>query len=260
MKKLVQILLLLFIAAGMYSCYNFPFMIIGTGQVVSQEFSLPAFTAIADETVIDVEIVQGDSQKVIAEGNENMLNFIELKVVNNKLHVDLAPGSYSSFELKLYVTVPSLQEIDLESTGNVYTEGFTGLQSLKLKSSSTGKIVADGTFEIDGDLVIKSSSTGSISLNANCKDIEAHLSGTGSINIEGSCSSQDVSISGTGNYNAFDLSSVECAVETNSTGNARVNVSDDLEVTIHSVGNVYYKGNPRISIHDSSIGDLIDAN
>lgn len=260
MKKLAQILTIVVLTVSMYSCYDFPIMVAGTGPIISQEFDLPSFDAIADETVIDIEIVQGDSQKVVAEGNENMMNFIELNVINDKLHVDLANGSYSHFKLKVYITVPTLQEVELESTGDINIEGFKELKSLKLKSTSTGKITTDGTFDIDGDLDLVSSSTGSINLAVNCKNIEARLSSTGSINIEGNCVNQDVTISGTGDYNAFDLFSEECVVETNSVGDAKVNVSEELDVTISSVGNVYYKGNPRVSVHDSSIGDLIHSN
>jgi hypothetical protein len=260
MKKIAQILTIVLLTTGMYSCFYFPVMITGTGPIVKQEFSLESFNAIADETVIDVEIVKGDSQKVVAEGNENMINFLQLKVVNNKLHVDLVPGCYGLFELKLYVTVPTLKEIDLQSTGNISTEAFSELPSLKMKSSSTGTITTEGTFVVNGDVLLESTSTGNINLNVNCENIDVNMTSTGSISIEGRCESQEVSISGTGNYDAFDFLSEECTIETSSTGNARVNVSDQLNATISSVGSIYYKGNPRISVHDSSIGKLIHSN
>jgi hypothetical protein len=260
MKKLVQILAVILVTVSMYSCYDFPLMISGTGPIVTQEFDLTSFDEISAETVIDVEIVQGDTQKVIAEGNENMMNFLELKVINNKLYVDLTHGNFTNFKLKVYVTVPTIKKIETECTGDIYIEGFTGLQSLKLKSSSTGKITSEGTFEINGNLEIVSSSTGNISLIANCEEVKARSSGTGNITIEGSCIFQEVSLSGTGNYNAYDLISEECEVETSGTGDAKVNVSEQLDVTINGVGSVYYKGNPRINVQDSSIGDLIHKN
>jgi len=260
MKKLAQILTVVLLTVSMYSCYDFPVMIAGTGPVITQEFDLPSFDAVAAETVIDVEVVQGDSQKVVAEGNENMMNFIQLNVVNNKLHVDLVHGSYSNFKLKVFVTIPTVREVEVESTGDITIEGFKGLKSLKMKSTSTGRINTEGTFEIDGELNLVSSSTVNINVDVNCRDIEVRMSSTGNVNIEGNCFTQDVTVSGTGNYNAFDLISEECVVETNSVGDARVNVSEDLDVTISSIGNVYYKGNPRVSIHDTSIGDLIHSN
>jgi hypothetical protein len=257
MKKLAQILTIVLLTVSMTSCWDFPIMITGSGPIVSQEFDVASFDKVEATTVIDVEIVQGDSLKVVAEGNENIMNYLDIKVVNNKLRVDLVHGSFGHFDMKVYVTMPTVSEIEIESTGDIYAEGFTGLRSLKVRSSSTGKFTSDGIFEIDGNLDIVSSSTGSITLDANCQDIDARLSSTGSITIGGTCAYQNIDLNSTGNYNAYELLSKECVVETSGTGDAKVNVSDDLDVTIRSVGNVYYKGNPRINIQDSSIGDLI---
>jgi len=257
MKKLAQILAIVLVTVSMTSCWDFPIMITGTGPIVTQEFDVASFDKVEAATVIDVDIVQGDSIKVVAEGNENIMNYLEIKVVNNKLRVDLVHGSFGNFDMKVYVTMPTVSEIEIESTGDIYAEGFTGLRSLKVKSSSTGKFSSDGIFDIAGDLNIVSSSTGSISLDVNCQDIDARISSTGSVTIAGNCTFQTIDLNSTGNYNAYELVSKECVVESSGTGDAKVNVSDDLDVTIRSVGNVYYKGNPRININDSSIGDLI---
>jgi len=260
MKKLAQILAIVLVTVSMTSCWDFPIMITGSGPIVTQEFDVAPFDKVEAATVIDVEIVQGDSLKVVAEGNENIMNYLEIKVVNNKLRVDLVHGSFSHFDMKVYITMPTVSEIDIESTGDIYAEGFTGLRSLKVRSSSTGKFTSDGIFDIAGDLDVVSSSTGSITLDANCQNIDARLSSTGSITIGGTCNYQSIDLSSTGNYNAYDLLSEECTVETSGTGDSKVNVSEQLDVTIRSVGNVYYKGNPRVNIEDYSIGDLIRYN
>jgi hypothetical protein len=258
MKKIAQTLAVILICLNMSSCFHpFPLMISGTGPIVSQTFELAPFDEISSETVIDIEVVQGETQEVIVEGNENMMNFIELKVVNNKLHVDLVNGSYNHFELKVYVTIPTLKEVELESTGNVYLGEFTNLESLNLYSSSTGNIKAEGTFEIENELNVRSSSTGNISMNMNCDRVEAQASGTGNITLKGSCNDQHVTLEGTGNYNAFDLLSNKCTVTTNGIGDAKVNVSDVLNAKIRSVGSIYYKGDPKVYVQDSSIGKLI---
>lgn len=242
---------------GMYSCYCIPFGISGSGPIVTREFKLASFDEIASETVIDIEIVQGDTQKVIVEGHENMMNFIELKVLNNKLFVDLKDGSYTHFELKVYVTIPTLKEVELESTGNVYIGEFTNLESLNLYSSSTGNIDAEGVFEIENELNVRSSSTGNIFMKFNCDEVDVRATSTGNVTLKGSCNIQQVELDGTGNYNAFDLFSKECTVSTDGTGDARVNVSDILNAKIRSVGSIYYKGNPKVNVQDSSIGSLI---
>ena len=57
MKKLAQILTVVVLTLSMYSCYDFPVMIAGTGPVVTKEFTVESFDKVVAETVIDVEIV-----------------------------------------------------------------------------------------------------------------------------------------------------------------------------------------------------------
>ncbi|HNW51608.1 MAG TPA: head GIN domain-containing protein [Prolixibacteraceae bacterium] len=257
MKKIAQIFLFIFAGTSLFSCLDFPLCISGTGPIVTQTFDLEPFDKVEDGTVVDVEIVQGDSQKVVVEGNENMMNYIELQVINNKLHIDLIHGSFSHFKLKVYITVPTLREVEAESTGDIHLDEFIGLESLNLYSTSTGNIHADGVFEIENKLRVKSSSTGNISIAANCYQVEVESTSTGNISIKGNCHLQEVELHGTGNYNAFDLNSEECTILTNGTGDARVTVSEELDAKIHSIGSIYYKGNPRVNIQDTSIGKLI---
>jgi hypothetical protein len=41
---------------------------------------------------------------------------------------------------------------------------------------------------------------------------------------------------------------------------AKVNVSEVLNAKIRSIGSIYYKGDPKVYVQDSSIGKLISAN
>ena len=260
MKRIAQIFTIILVSLSMTSCFHFPLSISGSGPIVTQTFDLASFDEIASETVIDVEVVQGDSQKVVAEGNENMMEFIELKVINNKLHVDLRSGCYNHFEMKVYVTMPTIREVELESTGNVYLSEFTNLKSLNLYLSSTGNINFDGLTEIENKLNVRNSSTGNIFMNMNCDEVEVHATSTGNVTLKGSCNTQQVDLNGTGNYNGFELFSKECSVTTNGTGDAKVNVSDILNAKIRSIGSIYYKGDPKVYVQDSSIGKLIWSN
>lgn len=261
MKRILVIITIVLVNMSLSSCVHFQFFgIVGSGPIVTRNFDLSNFDQIESQTVIDVEVAQGDSFRVVAEGHENIMDYLELRVINHKLTVDLMHGSYNHFEMKIYVTMPVLNKLSVQSTGNAYLNEFTGLESLTIIDNSTGNIVCDGTFEIQNNLEIKSRSTGNIRLGVNCDEIEASVSSTGNITLNGSCNYQDVYLSCTGNYNAFDLSSKECNVETNGTGDARITVSDVLNATIRSVGSIYYKGNPSVHIQDYSIGNVIGSN
>jgi hypothetical protein len=43
-------------------------------------------------------------------------------------------------------------------------------------------------------------------------------------------------------------------------GDCKVRVKENLDVDISSIGNVYYRGNPEITLSDSGLGALINDN
>lgn len=259
MKKLTLITLFALMTVGMTSCFfdHTPFCMTGGGAIVTKEFDLESFNSISAETVYDIEIVQGNEQKVIAEGHENMMSQLDLRVINNHLGCDLINDCYSSFKMKLYITVPEIKNVEVTSTGDITIKEFKGLKSLDLTSTSTGNIIAEGNFKIEDNLVIKSTSTGDIEIDVETDEINTYMSSTGNVSISGTCNVQTIDLTSTGDYNGYNLYSKDCSVVSSGTGNTYVYVENNLDVVISSVGDVLYKGSPRVHVSDSSVGSLI---
>lgn len=263
MKKILLIGITIALLAGIQSCYvhfDDGFCLPGNGNIVSQDFVLSDFNSIENQTVIDVEVVQGDEQMVTVEGDQNIIDQLELYVHGNELSIDLREGCYKNFNLKIYVTIPDLEQVAVKSTGNVYINDFENLKNLSLSTSSTGDIIGIGTLEVLNLTELKTSSTGNIKLELYTDNLIAEMSSTGNLTLVGSCSDQNIEMSGTGNYKAYDFESETCYVKVSGTGDAKVNVSDKLTARISSVGNVYYMGSPVLSINDNGVGDLIQVN
>lgn len=110
----------------------------------------------------------------------------------------------------------------MRSTGDIEINEFTGTANLTVVNSKTGNIIAKANFP---DLV---------NLNIN--------------------------LNSAGSYKGFLITAINCTVKNNSAGKAEVRVDDNLDVTINSAGNVYYKGNPTITLQRNSVGRLINAN
>ena len=259
--KLFFALLMIVSLFGLQSCIDHYhgglFIMTGSGPIVSEEVELTEFTGVAANTVIDVEIVQGDEQLVLVEGHENMIEMMDLYVSRGILNVDLKPGSYSNFKLKVFVTVPMLESLAVESTGSILVGAFDNFTNLNVSVRSTGKISSDGILVIDDMLEISTSSTGNVELDVEVSEIAAKVGGTGNVTLTGSCIEQSVELSSTGNYRAYQLYSETCEIVSNSVGDAKVNVTESLDAYINSVGNVYYKGNPKVFVNDRGVGDLV---
>jgi hypothetical protein len=100
--------------------------------------------------------------------------------------------------MKIYITIPTLESVVVNSTGDVKVGDFKNLESLDLSSNSTGDLTVDGTLEVEDELVIKNRSTGAINVDVNAKEIHAVLSSTGDVMVSGNCYSQSVELSSTG--------------------------------------------------------------
>lgn len=261
MKTQILIILCLIVSiAGMQSCIDpyFPVnnCIKGYGQIVSEEIPLNEFNSVISKTVVDVEIIQGDEQKVIVEGHENMIHELELLVYNGSLKVDLNGGCYNNFSLKVYITIPNIETLKVESTGNIKVGEFDNLETLNLFVDGTGDIVSDGPISVDGLLQIETESTGKINFDVTADEVRAYLDGTGNVTLFGSCNSQFIETEGTANYKAYEFDSEFCDVYSDGVGDVKVFVTKTLDVSINSVGSVYYKGNPQIHVYDDGVGDL----
>lgn len=263
MKVLRLIILASVLITGMQSCYfsyhEDSFCISGRGNIVSEEIFVDDFNAIVNQTVVDVIIEQGDVQSVEIEGHQNMIDEMKLSVNDDQLFIGLQNKCYNDFRLTVYITVPDLKEIKLQSTGDVEIGDFNHLSSLHLSLSSTGDIIGTGVLEIDNTLEIDGNSTGDVLLEVYTNEVLTDISGTGDINLSGSCTYQNIDMSGTADYKAYDLESELCDVRCAGTGDAKVNVSDELNVTIRSTGDVYYIGSPTINLTNTGVGDLIKA-
>lgn len=262
--KILLIVCFIAFLATMQSCID-PYCPVskcvnGNGSIVSEEFLLDNFNSVVSKTVVDIEIIQGEEQKVLVEGHENMIHELWLRVSNGRLDIDLPEGCYNNFELKVYITVPEVKNLIIESTGNILVGQFVDLQSLYLRVDGTGDIISDGTIGVDGQLQIEVESTGIVNLDVTANEVETYIDGTGNVTLNGSCKSQFIESKSTGIYRAYDFDSEECRVFSNGVGDVHVYVTKTLNVTINSVGSVYYKGNPSVKSYDNGVGDLIPVN
>ena len=85
--------------------------------------------------------------------------------------------------------------------------------------------------------------------------------GVGDVSFKGTSQDDlDIDFRGVGNVFAYGLTVNNCVVLNSGTGDCKVQANKTLDVDIASLGNVYYRGNPEISLTDSGPGELINDN
>ena len=233
----------------------------GTGSVVTEELDLAPIHGINSSGSHDVYIDHGSEQVVLARGEKNIIDRVKRNVGAGIWDANLINGCYRSYQLELDVTVPVMDYIETNGSGNVIVgSSFDSLQSLEIYSTGSGNLSQDGFFSMEGHATLRNTGSGSLKAGVHSASLSVTSTGSGYIQLEGSTSHQSVRMDGSGNYTATQLESDTCLVDISGSGNAQVWANDVLDVVISGSGNVYYRGNPFINATITGSGRLIDAN
>jgi hypothetical protein len=207
----------------------------GEGEVVKQEITLPAFDGVSMGFSGDVIIAQGATQKVVIEGQQNIIDNIRRDVESGTWKINFIKNVNNAKNVTVYITVPKVDFVGLSGSGSIHSSGrFTGLNQMDVSLSGSGEIKVD--------------------YDANATDL--HISGSGDIELRGSSNSLEISISGSGDVSAEDLVTSKCGVHISGSGDASVYVNGDLESQISGSGDVHYRGNASVTARISGSGSV----
>lgn len=217
---------------GFFGCID------GDGPIESFEFDLPPFTGVEISGSMDVFISQGPDQSVIVEGQENIVDVIDLDIDNGVWDINFTECVRNYDDLQVYITI---ENIDY------------------LKVSGSGSIVGE-TVMLGEVMVLRITGSGEMDLGLEYETIDGKITGSGEVDLEGFCEDLEFTISGSGDLNAFGLEAQKADLKISGSGDAEVFVLEILDVQITGSGDVFYRGYPVISADISGSGDLVDAN
>lgn len=217
---------------GVFSCER------GSGEIITEIVDVPTFTGIQLNNSVDVYLRQGTSQKVEIEGQENLIELLELDVQNKTWDIEFDRCVRNLDDFKIFITSPLIDFVGVSGSGKVYSEN-----------------------QLEGeDLTLRVSGSGDIDLSMLMQNLDAKISGSGKMKLEGFSEEFYLKISASGDYDAFDLETERGEVIINGSGDVDVFVNERLDVTINGSGDLRYKGFPLLDIEINGSGDIINAN
>lgn len=228
----------------------------GEGPIVERELKLAAFSGVELDGSFDVSIEQGAAQHVIALGQENILDVLQAEVMDDVLYLSLKPGSYFNYDLEIKVTVPTLNHVTLNGSGDIKLGTFVKLNGLQVKLDGSGDIKSDGPLEVLGTANIELEGSGDIELTLKASETNAILEGSGDIKLDGTTSKLAVSLDGSGDIKAYDLESLNCVASVEGAGDIRVSASKKLEASVDGSGNISYRGEPKVTAQIDGSGSI----
>lgn len=188
----------------------------GEGNIVKKEISLPEFTSIGLGIPAEVYLTQGNTQKVIIEAQQNIIDNIERNVKGNSWNIEYDKDVRTSKDVKIYITMKTIEALSIGGSGSIVTES---------------------SFD-------------------NLDDVKISIGGSGDVTLKGSGKSTKISIGGSGSVMAEDFQVNQCKVSIGGSGKAYVYANDNLDVSIAGSGDVRYKGKPAVRSSIAGSGDV----
>lgn len=194
----------------------------GSGNASSAKRELAPFHGVAVDLHGKVELIQGNTEGVVVEADDNLLPYIETVVRNGQLRIRTAKGINLPGNAKIKITVHA-RNIDSLSLA-----GSADLTAARLASPKlTGSIAGSGSITIK---------------ELQSDDLSVSIAGSGRFEAQGVAKAMDVSIAGSGDVSTAKLSTQDAKVSIAGSGDALLWVRKGLSVSIAGSGDVRYYG------------------
>ena len=212
----------------------------GSGVATSETRDAFGFNRLSVSIPGTVEIVQGESEFVTIEGDDNIAPLVEAAVRRGTLLVRTRSLEGRTVSLRpktplfVRIGVRELFAIDISGSANVGTESIESDRfSVGVSGSGAIHVLRLSTLEVDVD-----------------------ISGSGDVVLGGTALKQRVTVSGSGSYDGRSLLSKEAMVSVSGSGGALVNAEGALEATVSGSGTIRYLGDPAVKEKVSGSGDV----
>ena len=186
-----------------------------------------AFTAIMLAAPVKLELVQGEAEGLVLQGDARALADIESVVEGGVLKVRVKPGVrfLDGGRITGTVQVRQLESLAIHGSGD--------LNAAKLAAR---------------DFALSIHGSGDIRIGTlTATKLDAAIHGSGDIQLAGSAERFALRIAGSGDVKAADLESREVSVSIAGSGDARVWAREQLQVKIAGSGDVRYRGEPKVA-------------
>ena len=222
----LQTLSLVVVALLLAGCCAVPFrtQLVPSGPLVTKDYDLSNFSAVAAGSAFEVEIVRSDSYGVSVTVNESLVESLEVSVSGKTLNIALKPsiGLTGAATMKAQVTMPELTGLDLSGASRTTLAGF--------KSDNPLTTEVSGASTLRGDLT--------------CGDASFNVSGASKVNLNGSAQDLKVEASGASTVDLSNFASQDTVVDASGASKVVVAASGSLDVEASGASTVRYTGEP----------------
>lgn len=238
----------------------------GNRNVSTLRTNLDAYHTIILDEDFDIEFIYNENPYIEIETDENLHDFIKFQVIDSVLTFNKPIKITSKKKLNIKVTYnEALRHIETTDDAEILSLATLNLKKLSLKTrgnSQAGLTVNADYFEFDGDdkskvklNVTSKNSTIALSGNStletlvNTSELTSTIYQRAILNIEGTCKNAEIELDNHTEFNGKKFTINTCNVICNISGNATLEVVDQITIEATGASFIYLYQNPKIVIN-----------
>ena len=225
MKSLIKsfvITLSLFLISIGHAQYWKHKKVTGNGNLTTETITTPAYDHIKSVGFMDVKLIRGKEGEISVHTDENLHEWIEIKVKKNTLVLDITDNISVRTKKGIHITVPieDISGVSLIGSGDIHTEDTIEATAFATELIGSGDI----------DLAIQTST------------VKAKVTGSGDLTLSGSTNELHPHVTGSGDFDGGNLESNQTEVSCTGSGDAVVIANSSLYSKVYGYGDVNTKG------------------
>ena len=215
---------------------------IGEGETTVDPRETGDFTKVEISAPMEAEIhvKEGALATVQLSGYQNLLKEIKTQVVDGRLTIHQQDESIdfdTDKDIVAEITVGSLDELEINGSGDVNVDGDIKSKDFHLTINGTGNI------KIASIMADKMS---------------AEINGAGDLNFEkGRITTADYSISGAGSIKSFGVQCDDVKASIAGAGEIKITATKTLDGSVSGGGEIRYRGNPSVKSSTVGLGGIV---
>ncbi len=201
----------------------------GPRQSDSRTYAIVDFDRIVTGDAMIINIKQGNSFSIEANGDRRNLEDLMVYKTGSTLVIRYEHYEKRQYNTSLNITLPALMGADFSGAANAQISGFTDINEF--------------------DLVLSGASLAQLDLEIT--ELNFVLSGASQLRLTGKGETLHGTLTGASLLSAFSYPSSQAKLTVSGASNAKVSVSQALDVNASGASLVLYRGNPQLEVETS---------
>jgi hypothetical protein len=226
MKKAFSTLtLLILLTAALWfpGCARVGSALNGSGKIIEQDMKIADFNGVEVKGAFILEIVRGESPKVIICTDDNLVNRVKVSLEHKIVKIGIeAPANFFPTSLIVKITMSQISGLNLSGGAKALLKGFQSAREFSL-------VLAEGSI-LNG------------SLEAGVMDFT--LSGASQVVLKGTATKLDLDCKDASKLDLGELALTSAHLKLRGASEATLNVGGEFVVLLSDASKLYYIGNP----------------